>query len=262
MNSCFDVENIVRKILFFNISKIIDDPVYHPYIYRFLPELRNEEVTQTYFRVVKENMVRIAFLKHIMNLSIQKGFEPVIFKGMYFIYEIYKDPGAKAMGDIDLLIDSSRYKSFLSFVNQHGFVITNKFYHATEGFFVWKGHKVNVDIHLKPVRIDLFSVPIKELLKNKVQKKIDNTNFYFLSDIQNLILFFVHTIGSNYGKLLNLSSMIDCINLLCKVINSRKFSRLTELAEQLNLERLINLGLCFIQKIVSEEFCSSKGIFT
>lgn len=90
-------QGIYHKVLSF-LYKLLEDDSNVPDYYM--------KILKSYYLYQKESgKIKIEEFNNVINLLINNNIKVVVLKGMYLAPQIYKDPGLRSFGDMDILID-------------------------------------------------------------------------------------------------------------------------------------------------------------
>lgn len=209
----------------------------------------SSEFQSQYQKQWVHNQVLLSILEEISPIIYEKKLEATLLKGSDLIQNLYHDPGARFLSDVDILINQEDMPEWIELLESQGFQFRSKFH------FYGDHYKVECSKNIASVEIN-FELHTKLLFHHKLEKwtmvSSSLTGFKRLSSIDNFIylcghLGHQHTFSKIYW-------LIDIKELFNKDACTWSPSELRARAEELKLFRSVQMSLWIVMNYFDVNF--------
>jgi hypothetical protein len=229
----------------------------------------NFEMVQNH--VLARNILANDLFRRISQMLVAEGIEVIPLKGVYLLNFIYKLPGLRDMGDIDILVksqDTHRAHQVLTKsgfkispptfplrkLGKYGYLNSIAFYGDSQNFYTpvihlhW--HIVNASI---PIYLSLGNIDINQIWQESAETEFNGTKIRVMRPEHALITLCEHLVKHSY---ISLIYFVDISMFLQRQdISVALFSRI---CHKWGVERIVYLALYFTDMLFGDK--KLKGI--
>ncbi len=214
--------------------------------------------------------VQYEAIQEFLHICEQSGLKPVFMKGIFLAAELYDEMGARACGDIDILIEASHFKEYDNIFKGLGYECDGsesleKRYEQVQSRHIRYQKKVGeivvlIEVHssiLNPP--NLFRIDVRQFLINIRQIEYRGLKPYVLAIEYNLIAlilhFFKHLPADYFQKaMVGKEVHINLLNLHDIALFVKKYADMTDWAKilKIGIDMKVILYLLMTARLVNE----------
>lgn len=188
------------------VLALATDEHVHPYLYwnlqrlgavSALPEAHRRQLHAEYMGNAARNRVLLHFVKQILTAFVEHNLPVIVLKGTYLVDQIYPSPGARTVGDTDLLVPRDRIAEAVSVLDGLGYNANEPFsptflnFDKHLGIYQRAGHLVELHFELMDPHKSM-PVPVAEIWQRAVPASVADCPVMVLAPEDQLLHLCIH----------------------------------------------------------------------